>query len=133
MELIRFPVSQHVLSFISRIRGSGIQAVEAMRQASKADPEWHWILGAMCAAAGRTAEARGILAELEAQPVDPWGALWRAVINAALARRKQRSSGEPRAPSPVDRRDGSQGMGDLHEAGRGDRVRGAAGKVDVPK
>jgi len=83
-----FPVSQHVLSFIYADQGKWDQAVEAMRQASKADPEWHWILGAMCAAAGRTAEARGILAELEAQPVDPWGALWRAVINAALGEKE---------------------------------------------
>jgi serine/threonine-protein kinase len=80
----KFTISQFLMSFIYADQGKWDQAVETMRQLSEDDPDWRWALGAMCAAAGRTAEARRILAELDARPVTPWGALWRAVINAAL-------------------------------------------------
>jgi TolB-like protein/tRNA A-37 threonylcarbamoyl transferase component Bud32 len=65
-------------------QGRWDQAIEAMRQAGEADPEAHWAVGAMYARAGRTAEARKMLAELNKEPASSWTALWRGCIYAAL-------------------------------------------------
>lgn len=80
MELDRqFPISQFVLSLIYADQGKWDEAIEAMRQT-----KWQWGLPAMYAAAGRTGEARSLLAKLESQKVNPWNALWRTIIYAAL-------------------------------------------------
>jgi TolB-like protein len=79
-----FWVSHFVMAQVYAEQANWDKAVEAMRRASEQFPDLRWAVGAMCAAAGRTAEARTILAELNTQPVNPWGALWRAVLHAAL-------------------------------------------------
>jgi tetratricopeptide (TPR) repeat protein len=65
-------------------QGKWDQAIDAMRKAGDADPEAHWAVGAMYAAAGRTAEARKMLAELNKEPDSSWTALWRGCYYAAL-------------------------------------------------
>ena len=65
-------------------QGQWDQAVEAMRQAGEANPNWRWALGAMYARTGRTEQARQMLAELHAKPTRSWTALWRGTLHAAL-------------------------------------------------
>jgi tetratricopeptide (TPR) repeat protein len=79
-----FTTSQFVMALAYADQAKWDLAVEAARRAADGDPDWRWAVGAMCAAAGRTAEARQVLAKLNALPVDPWGAVWRALIHAAL-------------------------------------------------
>ena len=75
----QFPISQFVLSLIYADQGKWDEAIEAMRRT-----KWQWGPPAMYAAAGRTGEARSLLAKLESQKVNPWNALWRTIIYAAL-------------------------------------------------
>jgi eukaryotic-like serine/threonine-protein kinase len=80
----KFPPSYFVLSWTYADQGKWDQAIEFMRKAGEADPEWRWAAGAMFAAAGRTAEAHKVLAELSKEPDSSWTALWRGCIHAAL-------------------------------------------------
>jgi eukaryotic-like serine/threonine-protein kinase len=80
----KFWPSYFVLGLTYADQGKWDQAVEAMRQVGQADPSARWAVGAMDAAAGRTAEARRMLAELNKEPDSSWTALWRGCIYAAL-------------------------------------------------
>ncbi len=60
-----------------------------MRTAEKIDPVFSWAVCAALLKAGRTAEAREMLAKLETQPADSWGAYWRTCIYVALGQRDE--------------------------------------------
>lgn len=83
----KFPPSYFVQGLTYADQGQWDKAVEMMRQASEPDPDWRWAIGAMSASAGRTAEARKMLAELEKEPTSSWTALWRGTLNASLGER----------------------------------------------
>jgi TolB-like protein len=80
----KFPPSYFVLGMTYADQGHWDQAVEATRQASEADPVWRWAAAAMYARAGRAAEARKLLAELNKEPDSSWTAFWRGCIYATL-------------------------------------------------
>lgn len=85
----KFPPGHFVLSWTYADQGQWGQAVEAMRQAGEANPDWRWALGAMYARAGRTEEARQMLAELHAEPTGSYTALWRGTLHAALGEKDE--------------------------------------------
>ena len=80
----KFPAAHFVLGMTYADQGRWDQAIEAMRQAAKDDPDWRWAIGAMYVSAGRTADGRRVLAELNKEATSEWTALWRACIYAAL-------------------------------------------------
>ena len=60
------------LGIIQTSLGNHEEAIEAQRKATELQPAWTWALAAAYGDAGRTAEARSLLAELELQDgVDP--------------------------------------------------------------
>jgi serine/threonine protein kinase/tetratricopeptide (TPR) repeat protein len=79
-----FPAGYLVLSLVHLDRGQREQAIDAMKQAAKADPDWRWALGMVYAATGRETEARKLLEELKTQKVIPWVACWRIILHASL-------------------------------------------------
>jgi TolB-like protein len=80
----KFPVSQFVLGMVHAEHGRWDQAIEAMREAGAVAKPWQGAQAAMCAAAGRTDEARRLLEELNTRQVTPWTRFWRAIVYAAL-------------------------------------------------
>jgi len=80
----KFPIGYRVLGEVYRRQGKWDQAIEAIQKAAGMDPAWRWLLGVFYVEAGKTAEARLIMAELEKHAVTPWTALWRARLYAAL-------------------------------------------------
>jgi len=79
-----FPASHFILGFVYKDQGRYDQAIAAIQKAAEADPDWRWALGPIYALAGRSDEARKLLAELNRQKVIPWTAFWRATIYGAL-------------------------------------------------
>jgi len=84
-----FPAAHFVLGLTYADLGQWDKAVDAMKKAAEADPDWRWALGSMYARAGRTAEARRMLSELNKQGTNEWTALWRATMNAALGEKDE--------------------------------------------
>ena len=60
------------------------EAIEAHEKMASISEAWQFALGRTYAMAGRTNEARLILAQLAALPSNPWRAYWRSIIHAAL-------------------------------------------------
>ncbi len=79
-----FPTAYFVIAETHATQGRWDQAIEAIGNAAKGDPSWHWALGAMYARAGRTAEARRILAEMDKESTTAYITFWRAATYAAL-------------------------------------------------
>jgi tetratricopeptide (TPR) repeat protein len=79
-----FPTAYFVIAETHAMQGRWDQAIEAVQNAAKGDPSWHWALGAMYARAGRTAEARRILAEMDKESTTAYITFWRAATYAAL-------------------------------------------------
>jgi len=65
------------------------EAIAAHQKLAEIAPPWRWALGRTYAVAGRTDQARRILAELEEEDVTPWGALGRAVLYTALGEKDE--------------------------------------------
>jgi TolB-like protein len=84
----KVPIGYRVLSELYARQGKWDQAIAAMQTAVGADPAWRWRLGLLYIQAGRTAEARPIIAALEKARVTPWTAMWRARLAAALGDRE---------------------------------------------
>jgi TolB-like protein/predicted Ser/Thr protein kinase len=80
----KFPAGHYVLGVVYQDQGKYDQAIAAIQKAAEADPDWRWALGPTYVAAGRSDEARKLLAELNRQKVIPWTAFWRVPIYAAL-------------------------------------------------
>lgn len=80
----RFPPVYFVQALVFRDRGMHEQAIAAVKKAAEANPAWRWSAGVFYVAAGRTDEARALLAELNTKKPSPWGAFWRTSINSAL-------------------------------------------------
>jgi tetratricopeptide (TPR) repeat protein len=79
-----YPVSYYVISNAQSTQGRHEEAIAAARQAVAADPEWKFVLGLAFARAGREAEARQVLAELQAARTTPWVAISLVIVHAAL-------------------------------------------------
>jgi len=79
-----FPVGHMVLAHVYQDQGRYDEAIAAIRKAAEASARYRWVLGPAYVAAGRTDEARQVLAELNQQKDGPWIALWRARLYTAL-------------------------------------------------
>ncbi len=84
-----FPIGHYVLATVYEDQGRYEAAFEAFERAAALAPPWKWALGPAYARAGRTDEARGLLAELEAQLLTPWNAMWLAQIHTALGNKDE--------------------------------------------
>jgi TolB-like protein len=85
----KFPVSYHVLSQVYSDQGKHEEAIAAYKQAAEAAPPWKFTAGPLYVKAGRPAEARKLLVELEQRKVTPWNALCRAQLNAWLGNKDE--------------------------------------------
>ncbi len=65
------------------------EAIAAHEKLAAINPVWKFALGRTYALAGRTADARAILAELEARPPTSWGALGLADLHTALGNKDE--------------------------------------------
>jgi eukaryotic-like serine/threonine-protein kinase len=83
------PVPLYVLGASHAQLGRYDEAIAAHELMTKADPNWRHELGATYALAGRVADARRILAELEAEEPNSWIALGLADVHAALGNRDE--------------------------------------------
>jgi eukaryotic-like serine/threonine-protein kinase len=79
-----FPTAYFVMAETYAVQGRWDQAIEAVGNAAKGDPSWRWALGPMNARAGRTAEARRILAEMDKESATAYITFWLAATYAAL-------------------------------------------------
>jgi serine/threonine-protein kinase len=85
----RFPPSHFVIGTTLATQGRWDDAVAAMRHVTDYDPDWQGALGAMYARAGRTVEARQVLAALRKLPSSAWNSLWIGLIHAGLGERDE--------------------------------------------
>ncbi|MEE9279641.1 MAG: tetratricopeptide repeat protein [Myxococcota bacterium] len=69
--------------------GMYAEAIAAHQAAAAANPAWRFGLGRSYAMAGRTDEARQILADLSGEEPTPWGAWGLAVLNTALGEKNE--------------------------------------------
>jgi TolB-like protein/tetratricopeptide (TPR) repeat protein len=74
----------YMLALIHQDQGRHEKAIATMQEGVKSAPEWRWAMGQFYAGAGRIAEARKVLAELNSQKTIPWTVIWRAFLNMFL-------------------------------------------------
>jgi tetratricopeptide (TPR) repeat protein len=79
-----FPVGYIILAEAHRAQGRLGEAIEAARTAVELAPPWKSELGRLYAQAGRMAEARQILTEIESEPLTGWNAMARAQMHMGL-------------------------------------------------
>jgi serine/threonine-protein kinase len=80
----RFAASYYVLAKVYQDQGDLGKAIATIQKGAEIDPYWRWAAGEIYAKAGRTAEARKVLAECYKAPTIPWVVFWRAFINIFL-------------------------------------------------
>jgi hypothetical protein len=73
-----------MLALIHQDQGRHEKAIATMQEGVKSAPEWRWAMGQFYAGAGRIAETRKVLAELNSQKTIPWTVIWRAFLNMFL-------------------------------------------------
>jgi TolB-like protein/Tfp pilus assembly protein PilF len=84
-----YPHGHWVRGIVYREKGMYEEAIAAHQKAGELSPTWRWVLGCTYAAAGRTDEARKLLAELKEEEITPWRAFWLAKIYTALGEKDE--------------------------------------------
>lgn len=82
-----FPVGHYVLGLVYSDQGRHDEAIQMMQKAAALSPSWRWAVGLVQARAGRTGEARKVLAELNRQKpagYESWNNVWRVMLHSAL-------------------------------------------------
>ena len=79
-----FPPGYYVLSLAHQDQGRHQEAITALSKAVETAPRWRWALVPAYVKAGRVAEARQLLGELQKQKPSPWNAFWSIVSHSAL-------------------------------------------------
>jgi tetratricopeptide (TPR) repeat protein len=79
----------YVLGTSAAQMGEFDEAIAAHEKMVEVNPRWKSALGRTYAVAGRTEDARRILAELEAQPPTSWGAIGLADLHTALGNKDE--------------------------------------------
>jgi eukaryotic-like serine/threonine-protein kinase len=77
-----YPVGYFVLANTYSDQGRHDEALAIFDSIAAINPLWKWTAGMGYAKAGRYHDLRILLAELEQQPVTPWTAWWRLVLNS---------------------------------------------------
>lgn len=80
----RFPPGHFVLSLAHQEQGRHNEAIAALSTACEKAPQWRWAVVPAYVKAGRIAEARQLLGELQKQKPSPWYAFWSIVSHSAL-------------------------------------------------
>ena len=81
-----YPVGYFILGLSYRAMGRIEEAINAHKKLAELYPEWLWALGLTYAATNHREEAEKILKEIESQPVNPYNAYCRIVMNTALGK-----------------------------------------------
>jgi eukaryotic-like serine/threonine-protein kinase len=79
-----FPIGYFVLGLVAEDLEKFDEAIAWMRKAAERNPSFEWAVAHAYIRAGRTAEARAKMAELEKLPIGPMRAWWRAVLYGML-------------------------------------------------
>jgi predicted Zn-dependent protease len=78
------PVGLQVLGTVLADAGRYDEAIKAHEEMVSVNPAWRGRLARTYVQAGREAEARAALAEVEAEPLSGWNAIMRASVHSAL-------------------------------------------------
>jgi TolB-like protein/tetratricopeptide (TPR) repeat protein len=78
------PLGYVALGRVHTDQGQHAEAIAAHARAGELAPSWRWAVVRGYVKAGRADDARRLLSDLEAEPVTPWNAWWRAVAHANL-------------------------------------------------
>jgi TolB-like protein/Flp pilus assembly protein TadD len=81
-----YPVGYFILGLSYRKMGRINEAINAHKKLAELYPEWLWALGYTYAVTNHREEAEKILKEIESQPINPYNAYCRIVVNTALGK-----------------------------------------------
>jgi TolB-like protein/Flp pilus assembly protein TadD len=84
-----YPIGYFILGLAYREMGRIDEAINAHKKLAELDPTWIWALGYTYAYTNHRKEAEKILSEIESQPVTPYNAICRVIVNAALGRKDE--------------------------------------------
>ena len=79
-----YAVGHYIAGLIHQDQGRHEEAIASVTKAAKSSPGYRGALGMVYAKAGRTEEARALLAELKQQKTTPWTAFWMMSAHASL-------------------------------------------------
>jgi serine/threonine-protein kinase len=82
-------IAHWALGLVHQDRGRYSEAIAELQKSAAVSPSWKWAVGPAYALAGRTAEARSVLAELKQQKINRWHAYWLAQTYAALGEKDE--------------------------------------------
>jgi tetratricopeptide (TPR) repeat protein len=84
-----YPVGYFILGLAYREMGRIDEALNAHKKLAELYPEWLWALGYTYAVTNHREEAEKILNDIESQPVNPYNAYCRIVVNTALGKKDE--------------------------------------------
>ncbi|MBZ5500126.1 MAG: protein kinase [Acidobacteriia bacterium] len=82
-------IAHYVLGLVHQDRGRYDEAIAEIQKAAAVNPRWKWALGPTYASAGRTSDARNVVAEMKQQKISGWLAYWFAQVYAALGEKDE--------------------------------------------
>jgi serine/threonine-protein kinase len=85
----KFPIGHIVLARVYSDQGKHEDAITEYLKAGEVALPWKWAAAVGYVKAGRPAEARKLLAELQQQKVTPWNAYWLAILNSWLGNKDE--------------------------------------------
>jgi TolB-like protein/Flp pilus assembly protein TadD len=84
-----YPIGYFILGLSYRMMGRIEEAINAHKKLAELYPEWLWALGYTYAVTNHREEAEKILNEIESQPINPYNAYCRIVVNTALGKKDE--------------------------------------------
>jgi serine/threonine-protein kinase len=85
----KFPIGHIVLARVYSDQGKHEDAIAEYQKAGEVALPWKWAAAVGYVRAGKPAEARKLLAELQQQKMTPWNAYWLAILNAWLGNKDE--------------------------------------------
>jgi TolB-like protein/Flp pilus assembly protein TadD len=84
-----YPVGYYILGLAYKEMGRIDEAINAHKKLAELYPDWNWALGYTYAVTNHREEAVKILNEIESQPISPYNAYCRVVLNTVLGRKDE--------------------------------------------